>query len=130
MSHFSTVKTQLRKKEPLVEALLNLGYLPQEGEQLVRGFRGQTVKAELAIKMPIGGDIGFRWNEKTSAYELVADLDLWKQEIPVSRFLANLTQQYALSTVISASAEEGFQVAERKNHNDGSFELVVTRWDS
>ena len=130
MYHFSTVKTQLRKKEPLVEALLNLGYLPQEGEQLVRGFRGQTVKAELAIKMPKGGDIGFRWNEKTGAYELIADLDLWKQEIPVSRFLDKLTQQYALNTVISASAEEGFQVAERKNHNDGSIELVVTRWDS
>ncbi len=130
MSHFSTVKTQLRKKEPLLEALLQLGYVPQEGEQFVRGYRGQTVKAELAIKMPKGGDIGFRLNEESNTYELVTDLDLWKQDIPVSRFLSKLTQQYALTTVLSASAEEGFQVAERKNHNDGSIELVVTRWDS
>ncbi len=130
MSHFSTVKTQLRKKEPLLQALLQLGYLPQEGEQTVSGYRGQTVQAELAVKMPKGGDIGFRWNEETRAYELVADLDLWKQEIPVSRFLSKLTQQYALSTVLAATAEEGFEVAERKNHCDGSIELVVTRWDS
>ena len=130
MSHFSTVKTQLRKKEPLVQALHNLGYLPQEGEQLVRGYRGQTVKAEMSIQMPEGGDIGFRWNEATNSYELVADLDLWKHQVPVDRFLAKLTQQYALSTVLSATAEEGFEVAQRKNNIDGSIELVVTRWDA
>ncbi len=132
MSHFSTVKTQLRKKKPLKQALLNLGYMPQEGKQIVRGFRGQTVQAELAVKMPEGGggDIGFRWNEKVGAYELVTDLDLWKQDIPVSRFLAKLTQQYALTTVLSATIEEGFELAETKNNCDGSIELVVTRWDS
>ncbi len=130
MSHFSTLKTQLRKKEPLVKALLELGYALQEGQHVVRGYRGQTVQAELAVKVSEGGDIGFRWNEKTNAYELVTDLDLWKQTIPVNRFLSKLTQQYALNTVLEATAEEGFEVAERKNNLDGSIELVVTRWDS
>ena len=130
MSHFSTVKTQLRKREPLVQALLNLGYIPQEGEQTVRGYRGQTVEAELAVKMSEGGDIGFRWNQNTQAYELVTDLDLWKQQIPVSRFLSKLTQEYALNTVLHTTAQEGFEVAERKNNCDGSIELVETRWDS
>tara|TARA_Y100001968_G_C19240592_1_gene659206 strand:+ start:465 stop:857 length:393 start_codon:yes stop_codon:yes gene_type:complete len=130
MSHFSTVKTQLRKREPLFQALCDLGYRPQEGERLVRGFRGQTTKAELAVSMPKGGDIGFRWNPKTNAYELVTDLDLWEQPLPVERFLAKLTQRYALNTVLSATAKEGFQVAEQKNNIDGSIELVVTRWDN
>ncbi len=130
MSHFSTVKTQLRKKEPLLKALVHLGYVPQEGEHSVRGFRGQTTEAELLVKMSSGGDIGFRWNENTKAYELVTDLDLWKQEIPVSRFLSKLTQQYALNTVLSATEEEGFTVSERRNNCDGSIELIVTRWDS
>ena len=129
MSHFSTVKTQLRKREPLRKALLQLGFVPEEGKQTVRGYRGQTVKAELAVKMPKGADIGFRWNSNTSSYELVTDLDLWEQKIPVDRFLSKLTQQYALSTVISATAEEGFEIAERKSNVDGSIELVVTRWD-
>ncbi len=130
MSHFSTIKTKLRKKEPLLQALLHLGYVPQEGDNQVRGYRGQTVNAELAVKMSEGGDIGFKWNSNTKAYELVTDLDLWKQSIPVDRFISKLTQQYALSTVLSATEEEGFQVAERKNNVDGSIELVVTRWDS
>ncbi|MEC8687925.1 MAG: DUF1257 domain-containing protein, partial [Cyanobacteriota bacterium] len=62
--------------------------------------------------------------------ELVTDLDLWKQPIPVERFLAQLTQRYALNTVLAATAQEGFQVAEQTQSQDGSIELVVTRWDS
>ena len=130
MSHFSTVKTELRQREPLFQALIDLGYLPQIGENVVRGYRGQTVKAELAVKMSKGGDIGFRWNEATSAYELVTDLDLWKESVPVERFLAQLTQRYALNAVITASAQEGFEIAEQKKNLDGSIELVVTRWDA
>ena len=84
----------------------------------------------MAVKLPEGADIGFRWNPNTNSYELVTDLDLWRQKIPVDRFLSKLTQQYALSTVLSATAEEGFEVAEKRNNVDGSIELVVTRWDS
>ena len=130
MSHFSTVKTQLRKKEFLKQALLDLGYQPKEGENLVRGYRGQTVKAEMTVEMSKGSDIGFRWNQGSKSYELVTDLDLWKQTIPVERFLAQVTQRYALNTVLDSTAQEGFQVSEQMNNLDGSIELVVTRWDS
>ena len=130
MSHFSTVKTQLRKREPLLKALEDLGYLPQSGERLVRGYRGQTVKAQMTVEMSKGGDIGFRWNEASKSYELVTDLDLWKQSIPIERFLAQVTQRYALNTVLNSTVQEGFQVSEQKQNLDGSIELVVTRWDS
>ena len=130
MSHFSTVKTQIRKKEFLKQAIIDLGYTPQEGGNLVRGYRGQTVKAEMTVKMSKGGDIGFRFNKGTKSYELVTDLDLWKQSIPVERFLAQVTQRYALNTVLDSTAQEGFQVSEQKQNLDGSIELVVTRWDS
>jgi hypothetical protein len=130
MSHFSTVKTQLRKKEFLKQALIDLGYVPNEGESLVRGYRGQTVKAQMTVEMSKGGDIGFRWNEGSKSYELVTDLDLWKQSIPIERFLAQVTQRYALNTVLDSTSQEGFQVSEQKQNIDGSIELVVTRWDT
>lgn len=130
MSHFSTVKTELRQLEPLVKALEDLGYAPEQGEHSVRGYRGQTVTADVAVTMQTGGDLGFRWNAATGAYELVTDLDLWKQTIPVERFLAKLTQRYAVNTVLSATQSEGFQVAEQSLRQDGSIELVVTRWDA
>ena len=130
MSHFSSVKTQLRKKEFLKQALIDLGYVPNEGLNLVRGYRGQTVKAEMTVEISNGGDIGFRWNKSSKSYELVTDLDLWKQSIPVERFLAQVTQRYALNTVLDSTAQEGFQISEQKQNVDGSIELVVTRWDS
>ena len=130
MSHFSTVKTQLRKREPLFQALVDLGFIPQEGENEIRGYRGQTVKAELAVRIDKGGDIGFRWNKAAGTYELVTDLDLWQQSVPVERFLSKLTQRYAFNAVVAETAKEGFQIAEQKNNIDGSIELVVTRWDA
>ncbi|MFM7511782.1 MAG: DUF1257 domain-containing protein, partial [Cyanobium sp.] len=36
--------------------------------------------------------------------------------------------RYALRTILAASAEEGFQVAEQTSAVDGTIELVVTRW--
>jgi hypothetical protein len=93
MSHFSTIKTELRDRGALIEALRDLGHQPSEGERPVRGYRGQTVIADLAIAQPEGTDIGFRWNGATGSYELVADLDLWKQPAPVERFLARRGQR-------------------------------------
>ena len=69
-----------------------------------------------------------RWNSAEQHYELVTDLDLWKQSVPVERFLAQLTQRYALQSILRSSAEEGYQVAEQRAQADGSIELVVTRW--
>ena len=128
MSHFSTVKTELRDRESLLAALRDLGQEPSAGEQSVRGYRGQTVTADLCCPQSEGGDIGFRWNSAEQHYELVTDLDLWKQSVPVERFLAQLTQRYALQSILRSSAEEGYQVAEQRQQADGSIELVVTRW--
>jgi hypothetical protein len=129
MSHFSTVKTELRDRAALLDALRDLGHEPSEGQRPVRGYRGQTLVADLAITSAEGSDLGFRWNASTGSYELVTDLDLWKQPIPVERFLAKLTQQYALRSILAASAQEGFQVSEQRQASDGTIELLVTRWD-
>jgi hypothetical protein len=128
MSHFSTVKTELRDRGSLLLALTDLGHAPSEGSQPVRGYRGQTVPCEVVVASEAGGDFGFAWNAQSEAYELVADLDLWRQPVPVERFLAQLTQRYALRSILAASVQEGFQVAEQTNLQDGSIEVVVTRW--
>ena len=75
-----------------------------------------------------GADIGFRLNPATGSYELVTDLDLWSQPVPVERFVAQLNQRYALRSILAATSEEGFQVCEQNQQQDGSIELVVTRW--
>jgi hypothetical protein len=130
MSHFSTIQTELRDRDALLAALTDLGYSASDDAQSVRGYRGQQVTAELAIRQEQGGDIGFRLNPENGCYELVADLELWRQPVPVERFLSQLNQRYALRTILAATAEEGFQVSEQTQQLDGSIELVVTRWDA
>ena len=128
MSHFSAIKTKLRNKPQLQEALEILQYdVKQDQELKVTGNHGighETVEAELAI----GTDVGFRLNEITGVYELVADLETWNQPIPVERFVDKVTQQYARLTIHDTVKKMGFEVEEEWEMVDGSIELVVNRW--
>ena len=128
MSHISTIRTKLRNKPQLQEALEILQYdVKQDQELKVSGSHGighETVEAELAI----GTDIGFRMNPMTGEYELVADLETWNQPIPVERFMDKVNQQYARMTVYNTVKEMGFQVEEEWEMEDNSIELTVTRW--
>ena len=130
MSHFSTIKTQLKEAEPLIDALNNLGYLVNQEEKLVKGYQGRSISVDISMNLPGDTNVGFKWDNNSKAYELVTDLDLWKFEIPVERFISKVTQMYAYQTIISKTKEDGYQIVEEKNKNDGSIELVVTRWDS
>ena len=128
MSHFSTIKTQLKEAKPLIKALNNLGYQINQEEKFVKGYRGKFTAVDISMNLPGDTKVGFKWDNNSNAYELVTDLDLWKFEIPVERFISKVTQMYAYQTIISKTKEDGYQIVEQKNKNDGSIELVLTKW--
>ena len=130
MSHFSTIKTQLKEAEPLIKALNILGYQINQEEKFVKGYRGKFTAVDISMNLPRDTKVGFKWDNNSNAYELVTDLDLWKFEIPVERFISKVTQMYAYQTIISKTKEDGYQIVEEKNTNDGSIELVLTKWDN
>ena len=130
MSHFSTIKTQIKEAEPLIKALDNLGFTINQEEKFIKGYRGKFTAVDISINIPGDTKVGFKWDHKSNTYELVTDLDLWKFEIPVERFISKVTQMYAYQTIISKTKEDGYQIVEQKNKNDGSIELVLTKWDN
>ena len=130
MSHFSTIKTQLKDAEPLIKALNNLGYIINQEEKLVKGYKGKFTAVDISMNLPGDTKVGFKWDNNSNAYELVTDLDLWKFEIPVERFISKVTQMYAYETIISKTKDDGYQIVDQKNQNDGSIELVLTKWDN
>ena len=130
MSHFSTIKTQIKEVEPLIQALDNLGYKINQEEKFVKGFRGKFTAVDISMNLPGDTKVGFKWDNNSNSYELVTDLDLWKFELPVERFISKVTQMYAYETIISKTKEDGYQIVEQKNQNDGSIELVLTKWDN
>ena len=130
MSHFSTIKTQLKEAEPLIKALNSLGYTINQEEKFVKGYRGKFTSVDISMNLPNNTKVGFKWDNNSNAYELVTDLDLWKFELPVERFISKVTQMYAYQTIISTTKDDGYQIVEQKNKNDGSIELVLTKWDN
>ena len=130
MSHFSTIKTQLKEADPLTKALNSLGYIINKEEKFIKGYRGKFTAVDISMNLPNNTKVGFKWDNNSNAYELVTDLDLWKFELPVERFISKVTQMYAYQTIISKTKEDGYQITEQKNKNDGSIELVLTKWDN
>ncbi len=125
MSHFSTIKTKIKHKPQLIEALELLQYNVDVDVKLENPLDHEH--KQWNVDVAFGDDIGFRLN-KEGVYELVTDLETWSQPIPPERFIDKVTQQYARMTVHNTVKEMGFQVEEEWEMDDNSIELVVTRW--
>jgi hypothetical protein len=128
MSHFSTIKTQIRNLTSLKSALSDLGMDWKTGPRSVRGYQGQTRNAEVVLEQENNYDVGFSWNGQE--YELVADLQYWQQPLSVEGFLQRVTQRYAYHTVVEEANKQGFEVAQQQKNEDGSIRLVVQRWSA
>jgi len=125
MSHFSTIKTKIKNKPELIEALQLLQYDVQEDQELINPLDHQHEKVKVDVS--IGDDIGFRRNSE-GVYELVADIQTWKDPVPPKRFVDKVTQQYARMTVYNAVKNMGWEVAEEWEMTDNTIEITATHW--
>jgi len=125
MSHFSTIRTKIKNKPELLEALELLQYDVTEDVKLENPLDHEHKQWQ--VDVAVGNDIGFRLN-KQGEYELVADIQTWNQPIPPERFIEKVTQQYARMTLYNTVKELGFEVDEEWEMDDNSIELTVTRW--
>ena len=129
MSHFTCIKTKIKERPYLIEALEGMGHEVEENKVLViNNVSHADEHPEFHADVAIRNDIGFRWNKNMETYELVAELDTWDLDVPVNRFIDKLTQQYARATLLAVSEEEGFTVEKESTNIDNTIELVVTRW--
>lgn len=123
MSHFTTIKVQIKKGEVLLHVLQELGYQVEQNTN-VRGYMGDTTNAEYVIKQSNGYDLGFRQNGES--YELVADF--WGAKINQQEFINNISQKYAHKTLMETIQTEGLNVEEEEVLADGTVRVVVGKW--
>ena len=135
MSHFSTIKTKIKEKTQLLEALERIGErpnIPFAGMKMVELVIMNPDHAEdhptMGVDISIGVDVGFKFNQSTGTYELVADRQTWDKDVPIERFMEKLTQQYARMTIHDTIKEEGFEIEEEWEMDNNNIELTVTRW--
>ena len=125
MSHFSKIKTKITNKPKLVKALQLLQYDVQENIELVNPLDHQHEKVKVDVS--IGNDIGFRLNNE-GVYELVADIQTWKESVPPQRFIERITQQYAKATILDTIQDKGFTIEKESTTIENNIEIVATRW--
>lgn len=123
MSHFTTIKIQIKNGKILHQVLQELGY-EVECNTKVRGFIGQKTSAEYVIRQKNGYDLGFRLNGES--YEIVADF--WGAKINQKEFVNSISQKYAHKTLMQSVQEQGFDVEEESVLEDGTVRVVVGKW--
>jgi hypothetical protein len=124
MSHFSRIQTQMVDKKFILQALTDLGFKFQEGEQQVMGFGGQKTQVDIRIPLSMSYDIGLR--RKGTGYEIVADwigVRGFKQE----EFTQRLLQRYGYRAARAKLEEQGFDMVEEEVEETGQIRIVLRR---
>lgn len=132
MSHFTKCELKMTNLAALKKALADLQLKFQAAEEgqsvVVRGYRGDTLRAAMSIDMG-QYDIGVIANAD-GTYDLTADW--WGVEttkgVSEAEFKDLLSQKYQYHNVKMACEEKGYAVEEELNEEDGSIRLVVRKW--
>ena len=123
MSHFTTIKVQIKNGEILHQVLKELGH-NIECNTFVRGYQGDTTEAEYVIRQKNGYDLGFR--RRGENYEIVADF--WGAGINQQQFINSISQKYAHKTLMATVREQGLNIEDEEILEDGTVRVVVGRW--
>jgi Protein of unknown function (DUF1257) len=123
MSHFTTIKVQIKNGEILHQTLKELGH-NIECNTFVRGYQGDTTAAEYVIRQKNGYDLGFRRSGEN--YEIVADF--WGARINQQEFINSISQKYAHKILMETVREQGFNIEDEEILEDGTVRVVVGRW--
>jgi hypothetical protein len=127
MSHFTTIKTVIREQTLLCEALRNLHYRFQEGEQvLIRGYQGNTAHGQVVVDTGCQYDIGF---QKQADETFAVCTDWWgvqgNTQIKQDDFLRQVNRTYSHLAVKQQVEQQGYIIEEERVMANGEIELVV-----
>ncbi|MGE0546805.1 MAG: DUF1257 domain-containing protein [Kofleriaceae bacterium] len=134
MSHFTKCALKMTNLGAIKQALGDMQLRFTEAEQgqsaIVRGYRGDTLKAAISVDMG-RYDVGVVANED-GTYDITADW--WGVEttkgVSEDEFKNQLNQRYQYHNVKQACEAKGYSVEEELNEEDGSIRLVVRKWVS
>lgn len=127
MSHFTQVQTRIQDLVLLEEALKQLNYEFETGEELImNGYQKETQTAQLVIHTGGNYDIGLQ-RQADNSYAIVADW--WgvkrSSDIHKDEFINKLNQVYAHLVVKRQIIDQGLIIEEEKVLENGDIELVL-----
>lgn len=122
MSHFTTIKTQIRDLVALRAALAELGLALLENAT-ARGYAQNSIPGDYVIQLKGPYDIALK-RQASGAYELTADLWMGHVEAEVGKNYGRLLQLYGVHKATAEARKKGHLV-QRRSQQDGSIKLVI-----
>nr|QCI07428.1 hypothetical protein [Leiomenia cribrosa] len=117
MSHLTQIKTKITNKEILGKTLNDLGFTYQYIDQK---------NLNMIVKDQSMNEFEFNWNN--NKYSLIADTDIWQNNIKIENLINKITQQYSYNCILETSVKEGFNNVSKDFLQDGSIKIVIQRW--
>lgn len=135
MSHFTTIKTQIKSADALVQALADLGFRHVEQSataQPLYGYEGdmRSQTAEIIVRRqyvgPLSNDIGFKHQSDGTYEAVISDYD--RRHGYGQDWLNHLMQRYGFHHLKAIAPAQGFAIEAEEVLADGTLRLVVGRW--
>ena len=122
MSHFTTIKTQIKDVQALRSACQELGLsLLQDAE--ARGYYTNTTPGDYVIKLKGPYDVAVN-QQKDGSFGLTADFWEGHVEKEVGKNYGRLMQLYAVHKATQEARKKG-HLTRRSQQHDGSIKLVI-----
>ena len=134
MSHFTSIKTQIKDKDALIKALNDVGFKNieiHETPQSLYGYQGDVrpETAEVIIRRKYIGsysnDIGFKKQEDGQFQAIISEYDRSQYN---QQWLNKVMQRYGYYTLMASAQEQGFTIEEDEVMEDGTVRVVVASW--
>lgn len=134
MSHFTSIKTQIKDKDALIKALADMGFKNLEVHDTAEslyGFQGDVrpETAEVIIRRKYIGsssnDIGFKLQDDGQFQAIISEFDRGRYN---RQWLNQVMQRYGYYTLMASAEEQGFTIEEDEVMEDGTVRVVVAGW--
>ena len=122
MSHFTTIKTQIKDLAALGSALTEMG-LSMAANSEARGYLNNKLKGDYVIQLQGPYDLALQI-QPNGSYALVADWYQGHVEKEVGKNCSKLLQLYGVHKTMREARQKGYSV-QRSNQSNGAIKLVV-----
>ena len=122
MSHFATIKTQIKDIDALRDACAEMGFLVLQNTE-ARGYESNRHKGEYVIALKGPYDIALN-RQSDGAYGLTTDWWNGHVEKEVGQGYGKLLQLYGAHKAMREARQRGYSV-QRAALNDGSIKVTI-----
>ena len=123
MSHFTTIKTQIRDIDALRQAIGEMGYALIPNAE-ARGFINNTTKGDYVIRLQGPYDIALN-RQPDGSFGLTADWWNGHVEKEVGKDFGKLLQLYGVHKAMQEARRKSHTV-QRRQQQDGSIKLTIS----